>query len=273
MDYWGLTVPEDEDEDIAAGTASTRSTPIMPLLKDIRKSHSLLGLDIGGTLAKLVIALPDDEKDSTAESSNNSQALDPIVDEAAAASTRLRNIPPAFGATGQCPPELAFRATLCGRAWRLQFLRGATQLLGGLQLPTDPTASSASSSKSTRLRQVVAAGGGAHKFKALFRSSLGIELVALKEFQSLVRSGSQFSILCVKMYCPLSLLNQAHISASRNLYMHAHLNCMIYKGGWVALPSRSTASRRALHCGTRRIGTFNGKRDARTFSVCGARNE
>jgi len=194
MDYWGLSVPEDEDEDTAAGTASTRSAPIMPLLKDIRKSHSLLGLDIGGTLAKLVIALPDDEKDSTAETSNNSPALEPIVDEAAAASTRLRNIPPSFGATGQCPPELAFRATLCGRAWRLQFLRGATQLLGGLQLPADSAAAaSASPSNSSSLRQVVAAGGGAHKFKALFRSSLGIELVALKEFQSLVRTGSQFS--------------------------------------------------------------------------------
>jgi hypothetical protein len=184
MDYWGLTVPDDEEEDSAAGTAPSGNTPIMPLLKDIRKSHSLLGLDIGGTLAKLVIALPDDEKDSSIETSIEAQVQDPATVEAATASTRLRNIPPTFGATGQCPPELAFRATLCGRAWRLQFLRGATQLLGGLQLP----ATSASPSDPAGLRQVVAAGGGAHKFKALFRSSLGIELVALKEFQSLVRS-------------------------------------------------------------------------------------
>ena len=80
----------------------------MPLLKDIRKSHSLLGLDIGGTLAKLVIALPDDEKDSSIETSIEAQVQDPAAVEAATASTRLRNIPPTFGATGQCPPSWPF---------------------------------------------------------------------------------------------------------------------------------------------------------------------
>jgi len=182
MDYWGLSEPEAEE---AAATPSAGSAPILPLLKDIRKSHSLLGLDIGGTLAKLVIALPDDGDDGGAGTPRGShdQVDDPAAVEAAAASMRLRNVPPTFGETGQCPPGLAFRATLGGRAWRLQFLRGATQLLGGLQLPAVP---SSSPGGLAGLRQVVAAGGGAHKFKALFRSSLGVELVALKEFQSLV---------------------------------------------------------------------------------------
>lgn len=184
MDYWGLSEPEEEE---AAATPPAGSAPILPLLKDIRKSHSLLGLDIGGTLAKLVIALPDDDGNGAGASGSESHLVDdPAAAEAAAASTRLRNIPPTFGETGQCPPALAFRATLGGRAWRLQFLRGATQLLGGLQLPVPP---SPPGGDALQLRQVVAAGGGAHKFKALFRSSLGVELVALKEFQSLVSQG------------------------------------------------------------------------------------
>ena len=113
-----------------------------------------------------------------------------------------------------------------GRTWRLQFIRGSTHFLAQVlrdarrhleqqkraaeafgpaavgvtdELPAAARASKGGgggagggdsdsnyNSEAWPLRQVVAAGGGAFKFARLFEEAMRIELVALKEFQSLV---------------------------------------------------------------------------------------
>jgi pantothenate kinase len=143
------------------------SLSAMPLLVDIRDSDSKLGMDIGGTLAKMVIAMPDDIPQDV----ENKAKMD--------AAKRLQRLPSYFGESGRCPPELSFKTKINNKNWTLQFLRGSTQRLvpllskkeGLKNIPVDLRGPP---------RQVVAAGGGAHKFKDLFLSSMWIELVALK---------------------------------------------------------------------------------------------
>jgi len=65
-------------------------------------------------------------------------------------------------------------------------MRGSTHLLVPLLTKKPHTLIDQPLDKLGAPRQVVAAGGGAHKFKDLFLSSMHIELVALKEFQSLI---------------------------------------------------------------------------------------
>ena len=169
--------------------------PIMPLLADILVSESKLGMDIGGTLAKLVVALPAEEEEEEEEEDGPGlrpdevaaaavECADASASPAALSAARLRRIPPVFGESGKCPPELSFAASIGGHQWHLQFLRGSTQLLHHLLSETASLQEAGSSPQA--LRQVVAAGGGAHKFSGLFKKAMGIELVALKEFQSLV---------------------------------------------------------------------------------------
>jgi len=189
----------------------------LPFLIDVRLSDSKLGVDIGGTLAKMVIAMSDDAIGEFAEPTSPSVAGIPAdrLAAARAAAARLRQIPPIIGATGRCPPELAFTATIHQRRWKLQFISASTHFLAkvlkdschfltvaGAAAPgaTSAVASavasaSASSSLSSAsavdpavvspasflggpLRQVVAAGGGAFKFSKLFEDAMGIELVS-----------------------------------------------------------------------------------------------
>lgn len=148
----------------------------MPLLVDIRDSDSQLGMDIGGTLAKMVIAMPCQDEDPI-DGTNNENAA-----HLQASRERLKRLPSYFGESGRCPPELSFKASINNKTWILQFLRGSTQRL----VPLLSTGAAGLNDIPIELRgpprQVVAAGGGAHKFKDLFLSSMWIELIALKVY-------------------------------------------------------------------------------------------
>jgi hypothetical protein len=129
MDYFGLAI----DEDDTAVSTNKKADPVLPLLLDIRQSDSKLGMDIGGTLAKLVIALPEEAfagdacaADSSPPHKSRARAL------STAAARRIRCLPAKVGETGQCPPELVIGATLAGKPWRLQFMKGSTHLVAAM---------------------------------------------------------------------------------------------------------------------------------------------
>jgi len=189
-------------------------TPSFSVVQEMLAAPWLKGMDIGGTLVKMVIALP-----------------------AEAASGRF---PATFGATGRTRNDLELKLELGGKNYVLCFASGATcqiaaevSSLEGMSpsprseraesreavfkgqlckepaspgpttlstcdsfleeaLEDRPTRSLVSSSSFEQdaqaeiRRSIFTSGGGAHKYASLFRDSLQIELVPVKELTALV---------------------------------------------------------------------------------------
>eukprot|EP00747_Dinoflagellata_sp_TGD_P162058 gnl/TRDRNA2_/TRDRNA2_179234_c0_seq1.p1 gnl/TRDRNA2_/TRDRNA2_179234_c0~~gnl/TRDRNA2_/TRDRNA2_179234_c0_seq1.p1 ORF type:complete len:510 (-),score=92.54 gnl/TRDRNA2_/TRDRNA2_179234_c0_seq1:602-2131(-) len=190
--------------------ASTSSTADDMVIQTLIDAAGFKGLDIGGTLVKLVIALPLESEDEN-------------------------RYPESFGKTGRTRYDLEFIVDLDNKAYVLRFVSGATaQIHSALQgirphdakckgnnvfnlednvlgmLPTllgrkapqlpeldrcdegaadkgaGPTGLIARSSPSCQLPKVYTAGGGAHKFAPFFRDSASVELVPVKELTAVV---------------------------------------------------------------------------------------
>mmetsp|Transcript_30483 Transcript_30483/g.50495 ORF Transcript_30483/g.50495 Transcript_30483/m.50495 type:complete len:429 (-) Transcript_30483:295-1581(-) len=129
----------------------------MLVLRHVLSSH--LGLDIGGTMAKLVIAV-------------NMQGLDSQV---------LKQGRP-FGPNSRLHLDLAFSTRHGGVA------------LSFMSTPTDRLEETARSLRDrllqniqgSGLRKVVTAGGGAHKYKEMLKEVLHVKVVPFKELQAVV---------------------------------------------------------------------------------------
>eukprot|EP00240_Pyramimonas_obovata_P001121 CAMPEP_0118935644 /NCGR_PEP_ID=MMETSP1169-20130426/15756_1 /TAXON_ID=36882 /ORGANISM="Pyramimonas obovata, Strain CCMP722" /LENGTH=490 /DNA_ID=CAMNT_0006878703 /DNA_START=78 /DNA_END=1551 /DNA_ORIENTATION=- len=138
-------------------------------LQELSKVPGKIGLDIGGTLAKVVMALPD-------------------------SAVRTGEHKKVFGLTGGHHEELTFTLQVNGAEYSLVFASGATHQLErathhikdlldkslGVDSPYGPPRVPGN------LRRITAAGGGAHKFKKVFEEVLGVELIPQKELKAVV---------------------------------------------------------------------------------------
>jgi len=117
-----------------------------------------IGLDIGGTLAKMVIMHPADLEESLVEKFDQHSKH----------------------------ADLAFRFCMDDEEYSLQFLSGETSKLGRyLESATESTAST------DKVQKVVVSGGGAHKFAESMRKTSSVEMVPFQEMESLV-AGLEF---------------------------------------------------------------------------------
>jgi len=118
-----------------------------------------LGLDLGGSLTKLVIATPLEESDTPTTPRPSRERLRVACD-------------------------------VGGVRTRLQFVSAATdeleEVLAALGCSDDEADDEERRSFKRASRRIVAAGGGAHKLRRTFRSALGIELTPFREMQSIV---------------------------------------------------------------------------------------
>ncbi|CAE8587970.1 unnamed protein product, partial [Polarella glacialis] len=135
-------------------------------LRQLRAAPGVLGLDIGGTLAKLALMQAADE---------------PFL------------FPANFGETGQYHADLSFQLRIDGLWQEVRFLSGSTSLLERvLHRLEDAASPQGDPSKSgAKARRVVASGGGAHRLASLLLHAMKVEVVPFKEMESLV-SGLTF---------------------------------------------------------------------------------
>ncbi|XP_061156587.1 pantothenate kinase 2, mitochondrial [Syngnathus typhle] len=141
-------------------------------VKKSRPPFPWFGMDIGGTLVKLVYFEP---RDITAEEEQEEvENLKSI--------RRYLTSNTAYGTTGIRDVHLELRElTLCGRTGNLHFIRFPTQDLPAfLQMGRTKHFSSLHTS-------LCATGGGAYKFEADFRSTADLQLHKLDELDCLIR--------------------------------------------------------------------------------------
>ncbi|CAL9686847.1 unnamed protein product [Knipowitschia caucasica] len=175
----GLCRSDPHNEACAAAGPSTserrsRSTARLRTdsLKKSRPPFPWFGMDIGGTLVKLVYFEP---KDITAEEEQEEvENLKSI--------RRYLTSNTAYGSTGIRDVHLELQdLTLCGRTGNLHFIRFPTQDLPVfLQMGRDKHFSSLHTT-------LCATGGGAYKFEADFRMMADLELHKLDELDCLIR--------------------------------------------------------------------------------------
>lgn len=175
------------------------------VVSNILDSPGPKGLDIGGTLAKVAIALPADV-------------------------AHCHGFPDVFGLTGRTRGDLEFPFEHNGHKYVLRFVSGATSMLeGAVKSVKDAEAfagctplSDASTADSIleldainplmqpgsewpRTDRIFTSGGGAHKFAAIFQNHLDVKLLPVKEMASVVdgllflstygpRSGTLFTV-------------------------------------------------------------------------------
>ncbi|XP_048853006.1 pantothenate kinase 3-like [Brienomyrus brachyistius] len=130
------------------------------------------GMDIGGTLVKLVYFEP---KDITAE-----EEQEEVENLKSIRKYLTSNV--AYGSTGIRDVHLELKdLTLCGRTGNLHFIRFPTQDLPAfLQMGRDKHFSSLHTT-------LCATGGGAYKFEADFRMMADLQLLKLDELDCLIR--------------------------------------------------------------------------------------
>ncbi|XP_048853057.1 pantothenate kinase 3-like isoform X14 [Brienomyrus brachyistius] len=130
-------------------------------------SFPWFGIDIGGTLVKLVYFEPEEEQAEAENLKNIRSCLTSNV---------------AYGSTGIRDVQLEVKGLeLCGRMGNLHFIRFPTQdLTTFLQMTRDKQFSGLHTT-------LCATGGGAHKFEADFRTIAGLQLVQLDELDCVIR--------------------------------------------------------------------------------------
>ncbi|XP_041746183.1 pantothenate kinase 3 isoform X3 [Coregonus clupeaformis] len=142
-------------------------------LRNVKKpAFPWFGMDIGGTLVKLVYFEP---KDITAEEEQEEvESLKSI--------RRYLTSNTAYGKTGVRDVHLELKnLTMCGRTGNLHFIRFPTQAMHRfIQMGRDKNFSSLHTT-------LCATGGGAYKFENDFRTMADLELLKLDELDCLIR--------------------------------------------------------------------------------------
>ena len=164
------STPSLSQRDITESADSSPKSPPRPVLSascamlqqlNITASQARvkLGLDLGGSLTKLVIATPLEDTDTPTTPRTNK-------------------------------PHLRVACDVNGVRTRLQFVSAATdeleEVLAALGCSDNEDEDEERRSFNRASRRIVAAGGGAHKLRRTFRSALGIEFKAFPEMQSVV---------------------------------------------------------------------------------------
>ncbi|KAK5882712.1 hypothetical protein CesoFtcFv8_021269 [Champsocephalus esox] len=146
------------------------------------------GMDIGGTLVKLVYFEP---VDITAE-----EEQEEVENLKSIRRYLTSNV--AYGKTGVRDVHLELRnLTMCGRTGNLHFIRFPTQAMPRfIQMGRDKNFSSLHTT-------LCATGGGAYKFENEFRSMADLELLKLDELDCLIRGLLYVDRSCVKKTCTL----------------------------------------------------------------------
>ncbi|KAK0143898.1 Pantothenate kinase 2, mitochondrial [Merluccius polli] len=171
--------PGSEATAAGGGGASARRTPserpARTRLESLRRSRPpfpWFGMDIGGTLVKLVYFEPRDI--TAAEEQEEVENLKSI--------RRYLTSNTAYGQTGVRDVHLELRdLSLCGRTGNLHFIRFPTHDLPAfLQMVRDKHFSSLHTA-------LCATGGGAYKFESDFRTMADLELQKLDELDCLIR--------------------------------------------------------------------------------------
>lgn len=166
-------------ENVAVGTsaekerrASSITRQRIDSLKKNRPPFPWFGMDIGGTLVKLVYFEP---KDITAE-----EEQEEVENLKSIRRYLTSNV--AYGSTGIRDVHLELKdLTLCGRTGNLHFIRFPTQDLPVfLQMGRDKHFSSLHTT-------LCATGGGAYKFEHDFRMMADLQLIKLDELDCLIR--------------------------------------------------------------------------------------
>ncbi|XP_041710373.2 pantothenate kinase 3 isoform X1 [Coregonus clupeaformis] len=153
-------------------TSNYSSRQRMDSLRKIRPPFPWFGMDIGGTLVKLVYFEP---KDITAEEEQEEvENLKSI--------RRYLTSNTAYGKTGIRDVHLELKdLTMCGRTGNLHFIRFPTQDLPAfLQMARNKHFSSLHTT-------LCATGGGAYKFELDFRQMADLQLLKLDELDCLIR--------------------------------------------------------------------------------------
>lgn len=153
-----LAAPPAPSEDDGRGSPARQPSmsASCAMLRELARAPATvkLGLDLGGTLTKLVIATP-------------------VSDGGGIAAPRRAH------------ERLRLHCDVGGVPMTLQFVSSST---GELEEVLTALGCSDDEDESARRisRRIVAAGGGAHKLRQTFRSALGIELTPFREMQSIV---------------------------------------------------------------------------------------
>merc|ERR1712091_645081 len=146
----------EEDDGRGAVARQPSMSASCAMLRELARAPATvkLGLDLGGTLTKLVIATP-------------------VSDGGGIAAPRRAH------------ERLRLHCDVGGVPITLQFVSSST---GELEEVLTALGCSDDEDESARRisRRIVAAGGGAHKLRQTFRSALGIELTPFREMQSIV---------------------------------------------------------------------------------------
>jgi len=174
------------------GHGQPRYPPEAAVVRRILDAPGPRGVDIGGSLVKLALALPKGE------------------------AYGKNGFPEFFGATGRTRYDLELDFELGGRAHVLRFVSGATAQIAGavasVQAAVEAAAEAEEEEKEElakadrrqggtlflpppRPQRIFTAGGGAHKFAPLFRDALQTELVPVKELSAVV-DGLLFLACC-----------------------------------------------------------------------------
>ncbi|XP_056914243.1 pantothenate kinase 2, mitochondrial isoform X2 [Takifugu flavidus] len=167
--------PKDEAAASAARTERSSGSAARPRLDSVKKTRPpfpWFGMDIGGTLVKLVYFEP---KDITAEEEQEEVENLKSIRWYLTSNT-------AYGKTGIRDVHLELQdLTMCGRTGNLHFIRFPTQDLPVfLQMARNKHFSSLHTT-------LCATGGGAYKFEYDFRTTADLQLHKLDELECLVR--------------------------------------------------------------------------------------
>ncbi|XP_033890344.2 pantothenate kinase 3-like isoform X1 [Acipenser ruthenus] len=152
--------------------SNSRTRQRIDSLKKNRPPFPWFGMDIGGTLVKLVYFEP---KDITAE-----EEQEEVENLKSIRKYLTSNV--AYGSTGIRDVHLELKdLTLCGRKGNLHFIRFPTQDMPAfIQMSRDKHFSSLQTT-------LCATGGGAYKFEPDFREMADLELLKLDELDCLIK--------------------------------------------------------------------------------------
>lgn len=176
----GCAPPWADGEPAAAGWGTMRSKRRLVLLSNLRDMAGTLGLDIGGTMSKMVLAVAGGSEHSVVlgggfrEHQRLSFSVE--LDPASGSHLTLQFVATSTDRLAEAVRLLQSRVPQVSPPTRHKAARGQWK----------SSASEHTTMAAQGLRPIVTAGGGAHKYGKLFEETLGVRLVPFKELAALV---------------------------------------------------------------------------------------